>query len=657
MSTDAKTNGRTLTPWQPDLFEVEAAESAGVSPFPAIADYAFLSDCDVTALVAPSGNVEWMCLPRMDSPSIFGDILDRGAGSFRFGPADVMVPAARRYLPGTMVLETSWGTPGGGWMIIRDVLLMGPWHHDGTIDPSHRRAPTDYDTQHVLFRIVRCVNGEVQLVLDCEPAFDYGRIRPTWRYTDHEYQQGIASAVGGDVELALTTDMRLGFEGGRASARTLIREGETRFCALTWSDGVPPMTAAEGYRRLVWTAHHWQHWLARGNFPDHRWRSYLQRSALTLKGLTYAKTGAVIAAPTTSLPEAPRGHRNWDYRYSWIRDSSLALWALYSLGYDWEANDYFYFIADAAERDEELQILYGIAGERELPERELPHLGGYQGARPVRIGNAAYRQRQHDVWGSFIESVYLYTTSRDHFAERIWPILQRQVEHALRYWRDPDRGMWEVRGEPKHFTSSKMMCWVAVDRGARLARLREEWDIARRWQAGAEEIHADICEHGLDSRGVFVQYYGGTALDASLLLMPLVRFLPPSDPRIRATVLTIAEELSVDGLVRRYLVEETDDGLAAEEEGAFTLCSFWLVSALSEVGEHRRAREICEKLLSLASPLELYGEEIDPRTGRHFGNFPQAFTHLALINAVLHVIQAEQAAEAATRPSRSRLVF
>jgi GH15 family glucan-1,4-alpha-glucosidase len=645
-----------VTPWQADLLAVEATDSAAISPFPPIADYGFLSDCDVTALVAPSGNVEWMCLPRMDSPSIFGAILDRGAGGFRFGPTDVMVPAARRYLPGTMVLETSWGTPGGGWMIIRDVLLMGPWHHDREVARDHRRAPTDYDTQHVLFRIVRCVNGEVQLVLECEPAFDYGRKRPTWRYSDRGYQQGVATADGLDLDVTLTTDLRLGFEGPRASARTLIKEGETRFCALSWSDGVPPTTPDEGYKRLVWTAHHWQHWLARGDFPDHRWRSYLQRSALTLKGLTYGKTGAVIAASTTSLPEAPRGQRNWEYRYSWIRDSSLTLWALYSLGYDWEANDYFYFIADAAERDEDLQIMYGIAGERELPERELDHLSGYQGARPVRIGNNAYQQRQHDVWGSFIESVYLYTRTRDHFPERIWPILQRQVEQALKHWREPDRGMWEVRGEPKHFTSSKLMCWVAADRGARLARLREEWEIARRWQSAADEIHADICEHGVDRRGVFVQHYGGTALDASLLLMPLVGFLPADDPRIRATVLTIADELSVDGLVRRYRVDETDDGFN-EEEGAFTLCSFWLVSALSEIGEHRRARELCEKLLSLASPLELYGEEIDPRTGRHFGNFPQAFTHLALINAVLHVIQTEQAIQAASRPAPNRLVF
>jgi alpha,alpha-trehalase len=627
-----------------------------VSPFPPIADYGFLSDCEVTALVAPSGNVEWMCLPRMDSPSVFGSMLDRGAGGFRLGPADVMVPASRRYLPGTIILETSWES-AGGWIIVRDALLMGPWHHrEADRSQTYRRAPTDYDAEHHLLRTVRCVQGEVQLVMDCQPAFDYGRKRPHWEYTDRGYHQGVARVPGIDLDLVLTTDMRIGFEGPRAIARTLVREGDSRFCVLSWSKLEPPLTFDEAYRRLVWTAHHWQHWLARGSFPDHRWRSYLQRSALTLKGLTFANTGAVVAAPTTSLPETPGGERNWDYRYSWIRDSSLTLWGLYSLGFDWEANDYFYFIADLAERDEELQIMYGIDGERELTERTLDHLDGYEGARPVRIGNGAYSQRQHDVWGSVIESVYLHVRSRDHLDGRLWPILKRQVEQALANWEKPDRGMWEVRGDPKHFTSSKLMCWVAADRGARLARVREDATLAEAWQAAADEIHADICTSGMDERGVFTQYYGSKSLDASLLLMPLLRFLPADDPRIKKTVLAIADELTVDGLVKRYDVEETDDGLSGEE-GTFAICSFWLVSALSEIGEHRRARELCEKMLSYASPLELFAEEIDPKSGRHLGNFPQAFTHLALINAVMHVIKTEEAFQHPDMPSPGRLVF
>jgi alpha,alpha-trehalase len=639
----------------------------GASPFPPIADYGFLSDCETTALVAPSGNVEWLCLPRMDSPSVFGSILDRDAGGFRFGPADVLVPAARRYLPGTNVLETSWGT-ANGWVIIRDVLLMGPWRHETERSHSQRRAPTDYDAAHILLRTVRCVNGEMQLTLDCEPVFEYGKTLGRWEFTESGYHQGVCtptqdaagpgpgpgpgSGLGShdpQMALTLTSDMNIGFEGPRAIARTLIKEGETRFCALSWGGVAPPRTYEDAYRRLVWTAHHWQHWLARGRFPDHPWRAYLERSALTLKGLTYAPSGAVIAAPTTSLPETPGGIRNWDYRYSWIRDSTFALWGLYTLGFDWEANDYLYFIADAAEREPELRIMYGIDGGPVPDERTLHHLDGYDGAKPVRIGNAAYMQRQHDVWGAVLDSVYLHTKSRDHLDERIWPMLARQVEAALAHWREPDRGLWEVRGEPQHFTSSKLMCWVAVDRGARLARIRQAHDVAAQWQKAADEIHADICENGVDRRGVFTQAYGTDALDASLLLMPLVRFLPPDDERIRRTVLAIADELTVNGLVLRYRVEETDDGLRGEE-GTFTICSFWLVSALVEIGEFVRARRLCEKLLAHASPLGLYGEEIDAETGRHLGNFPQAFTHIALVNAAMHVIRAERRAVEASMP-------
>ena len=615
--------------------------AVGASPFPPIADYGFLSDCETTALVAPSGNVEWMCLPRMDSPSVFGALLDRDAGSFRVGPADVEVPAARRYLPGTMVLETSWGTRGG-WVVVRDALLIGPWHHENDRSTTHRRSPTDYDADHVLLRLVRCVNGEAQLNLDCEPVFDYGRKFAEWEYSGPGYHDALAQADGSELELRLTTDMNLGIEGPRATARTLMHEGDTLFAALSWSEHRSPQSYDEAYERLVWTAHHWQHWLDHGEFPDHPWRTFLQRSALTLKGLSYAPTGAMVAAATTSLPETPGGERNWDYRYTWMRDSTFMLWGLYTLGFDWEANDFFYFIADVAEAEEgQLQIMYGIDGEDRLDERTLDHLSGYDGARPVRVGNSAYDQDQHDVWGAVLDSMYLHTKSRDHLPERVWPILVKQVEMALANWREPDRGLWEVRGEPKHFTSSKLMCWVAVDRGARLAEIREDTDRALAWQAAADEIKADICENALDERGVFCQHYDTTALDASVLLMPLVRFMPAEDERIRATVLAIADELTVDGLVLRYRVEETDDGFRGEE-GTFTICSFWLVSALAEIGELDRGRDLCTRLLALASPLGLYAEEIDPRSGRHLGNFPQAFTHLALINAVMHVIRAEQ---------------
>ena len=630
---------------------------AGASPFPPIADYGFLSDCHTTALVAPSGNVEWMCVPRMDSPSVFGAILDRDAGGFRIGPADVTVPAGRRYLPGTMVLETSWETPTG-WVVVRDVLSIGPWHHEDARSAEYRRSPTDYAADSVLVRTVRCVQGSAEVHLDCEPAFDYGGLAAEWDYGASGYGEAIASSEGMATTLRLLTNLRLGFEGPRARARTTLHEGETAFAALGWADTELPQSYEEADERITRTAHYWQEWLQHGSFPDHRWRPHLQRSALTLKGLSYAPTGAMIAAATTSLPETPGGERNWDYRYSWIRDSTFMLWGLYMLGFEWEANDFFYFIADVAEAEEgSLQVMYAVDGASRLDEQVLDHLSGYDGAQPVRVGNAAYNQRQNDVWGVVLDSIYLHVKSRDHLPERMWPILKRQVEAALAAWREPDRGIWEVRGEPMHFTSSKLMCWVAADRGARLARLREDERSAERWQAAAEEIHADICANALDERGVFTQHYGTDALDASLLLMPLVRFLPPGDQRIRRTVLAISDELTEDGLVLRYRTEETDDGLSGDE-GTFAICSFWLVSALCEIGELEVARKLLEKLLSYASPLLLYAEEIDPGTGRHLGNFPQAFTHLALINAVMHVIRAEDEEPAGVaRASRASGVF
>jgi GH15 family glucan-1,4-alpha-glucosidase len=613
----------------------------GRSPFPPIADYAFLSDCESICLVAPSGNVEWMCLPRMDSPSVFGAVLDRDGGGFRIGPSDVTVPAGRRYVPGTNVLETTWMTRMG-WLVVRDALSIGPWHDEDERSGTHKRAPTDNDAEHVLVRTVECVQGTVEVSLECDPAFDYARKGAEWKYTGPAYNEAVATADGVDIELKLTSDMRVGFEGRRARARTTLREGEKAYAALSWSSHSAPQDYDEANRRLQRTADYWREWLNHGSFPDHPWRVYLQRSALTLKGLAYAPTGAMVAAATSSLPETPKGERNWDYRYTWIRDSTFMLWGLYTLGFDWEANDFFYFVADAAGTGEGIQIMYGIGGEKQLEEFTLDHLTGYDGAVPVRIGNGAYNQRQHDVWGAVLDSVYLHTKSRDEMPERFWPMLERLVEGAIKHWREPDRGIWEVRGEPKHFTSSKVMCWVALDRGARLARLRDDHERAERWAEVAAEIHHDICENGVREDGVFAQHYDTDALDASCLLMPLVRFLPPTDHRIRKTVLAIADELTEEGLVLRYRVEDTDDGLSGEE-GTFAICSFWLVSAFEEINEHNRARELCEKLLSYASPLYLYAEEIDAHTGRHLGNFPQAFTHLALINAVMHVIRAEAA--------------
>ncbi|MDF0530037.1 glycoside hydrolase family 15 protein [Tsukamurella sp. 8F] len=624
------------------------------SAFPPIHDYAFLSDCENTCLVARDGTVEWMCVPRPDSPSIFGAILDRGAGSFRLAPYGVRVPSDRRYLPGSLMLETTWQT-STGWLIVRDALVMGPWHDTQTRSRTHRRTPTDWDAEHILLRTARCVSGTVELQMNCEPAFDYNRAGAKWEYSADGYGEAEARPRTADADdfptLKITTDMRLGLEGREARAHTRLSEGDQVFVALSWSKHPVPQTFEEAAQKMWATAESWRQWINVGHFPDHPWRSYLQRSALTLKGLTYSPTGALLAASTTSLPETPKGVRNWDYRYAWVRDSTFALWGLYTLGLDREAEDFFSFIADVsgANNGEQnpLQVMYGVGGERTLVEEELTHLSGYDGARPVRIGNGAYNQRQHDIWGTMLDSVYLNTKSSERIPETLWPVLKAQVEETLKHWRQPDRGIWEVRGDPQHFTSSKVMCWIALDRGSKLAALHGEDDYAQQWSDEADVIKADILEHGVDHRGVFTQRYGSNALDASLLLVPLLRFLPSDDPRVRATVLAIADELTEDGLVLRYRVEETDDGLSGEE-GAFTICSFWLVSALVEIGEVNRARSLCERLLSYSSPLKLYAEEIDPKSGKHLGNFPQAFTHLALINAVVHVIRAEESHHAST---------
>lgn len=623
------------------------------SPYPPIADYAFLSDCEVCALVAPSGKVEWMCLPRMDGPSIFGAMLDRDAGGFRVAPQGQRVPAGRRYLPGTNILETTWATKSG-WVTVLDLLLVGPWHHERDRSTTHRRSPTDTDADHVLLRMIECINGHVEMHVECEPKLDYGRHGVTWAYGDEGYGIGIARAEGHELELRLTTDLRLGFERGRARARSTLHEGDRAFVALSWTEHPAPANYEQARQRMSFTADYWHDWIAHGDFPDHPWRAYLQRSALVLKGLTYAPTGAMCAAPTTSLPENPGGERNWDYRYSWIRDSAFTLWGLHSLGFTHEAGDYYYFIEDVAAADE-LQVLYGIGGERDIRESQLDHLDGYEHSRPVRIGNAAHNQNQHDVWGTLLDSVYIHTKNRDQLPESAWPILARQVEQAIAHWREPDRGIWEVRGEPRHFTSSKVSCWLACDRGARLARLRADAETAARWQQAADEIRADVLEHGVDhGRRRFVQHYDTEALDAALLLIPLMRFLPSDDELVLNTVYGIAEELGQDGLILRYKVEETDDGLSGPE-GTFAICSWWLVSALVEIGDLDRARQLCEKLLAYASPLLLYAEEIDAVSGRHLGNFPQAFTHLALINAVMKLIAAEEELLAST-PSPGKIV-
>jgi alpha,alpha-trehalase len=631
---------RSQAPARSDA-DAQPQSAAAPSPFPPIADYAFLSNCHTGALLAPDGAIDWLCVPRFDSPSIFGTLLDREAGSFRLGPFGIHYPAARGYEPGTNNVVTTWKT-STGWILVRDALTMGPRQGDDRITP-HTRPPADDDGEHMLVRTVLCLDGRVEVELICEPVFDYGRVPAEWTLADDE--RHIADAHGGDQTIRLQTDLAIGIEGDRVRARHVLEQGDQVFCALSWAEELAtPQDIDEANARLAATTRFWRAWLARAALPDHRFRDPIQRSALTIKGLTYMPTGATVAALTTSLPETPGGERNWDYRFTWMRDTTFTLQALHYLNLDWEADEFMQFVADLEpNQDGALQIMYGIDGRRDLTESTRDDLSGYAGAHPVRIGNGAFDQRQNDVFGAVLDSILIHTQRSERLPRRLWPIVQSQAECATQVWRKPDQGLWEARGKPRHYVSSKLMCWVAMDRAAKLAHTRGDSDLSATWRTVADEIKEDILARGVKD-GVLRQHYDTDGLDASTLLAALFGFLPRDDDRLRKSVLAIADDLTEDGFVLRYRTGETDDGLSGKE-GSFMICSFWLVSALAIVGEQQRARDLMEKLLSVASPLGLYAEEYDTSTGRHLGNFPQAFSHLALIQAAGGIILAERLEE------------
>ena len=616
--------------------------AAAPSPFPPIEEYAFLSNCHTGALVAADGSVSWLCIPSFDAPSVFGSLLDREAGFFRLAPFGINHPTAREYVPGTNILETTWRTPTG-WIQVVDALTLGPTEHDDQVTP-HTRPPADDDAHHALVRTAECLEGRVDVELICEPAFDYGRAPAEWTLRDST--RHAADATGAGATFRLSTDLALGIEGSRVRARHTLEAGERIYCALSWDDRLrDPTDEPEASAMIGSTLRFWRSWLTRARIPDHRYREAVQRSALAIKGLTYMPTGATVAALTTSLPETPGGSRNWDYRFTWMRDTTFTLQALHWLSLDWEADEFMQFVADLEPtEDGSLQIMYGIDGRRDLTESVREELSGYAGARPVRIGNGAYNQRQNDVYGAVLASILLHTRRSARLPRRLWPIVEGQAGCAMRIWREPDQGIWEARGEPKHYVSSKIMSWVALDRAAQLAALRGSPELESTWRETADEIRTEILERGIDGRGVLRQHYDTDALDASALLAAIFDFLPASDERLRATVLAISDELAQDGFVLRYRTDETDDGLSGEE-GTFLICSFWLVSAFAIIGEEQRARDLMERLLRISSPLGLYAEEFDVATGRHLGNFPQAFSHLALLDAAARIIVPEFLAE------------
>ena len=474
-------------------------------------------------------------------------------------------------------------------------------------------------------------------------ALDYGRVPGEWSLSSDRHR---AEVTGSGQRMTLQTDMLLGIEANHVRARHVLQEGEELYCALSWDEAItPPANADEANARLNATSKFWRHWLARARIPDHELRPLIQRSALAIKGLTYMPTGATVAALTTSLPETPGGERNWDYRYTWIRDSTFTLQALHFLDLDWEANEFMQFIADL-ERGEDgaLQIMYGIDGRRDLTETFLDQLSGYAGAHPVRTGNGAFDQRQNDVFGAALDSVLLHTRRSQRLPRRLWPLIQSQAECAKAVWRKPDQGIWEARGKPQHYVSSKLMCWVAMDRAAKLAEIRGDRDIAAGWRAERRR------DKGRHPRPRPRRTWGAAAALRHRIARRLdpagrtLRLPPADDSRLKASVLAIADELTENGFVLRYRTNETDDGLSGKE-GTFVICSFWLVSALAIVGEMQRARDLMQRLAKVASPLGLYAEEFDVETGRHLGNFPQAFSHLAAVEAAGRIVLADRLAE------------
>jgi alpha,alpha-trehalase len=609
--------------------------------YPPIGDYALLSDCHSGALVSKDGSIDWCSFHRFEARPVFARLLDWGKGGFfRIAPATDEYDVTRRYLPGTNMLQTQFRTPEGS-ITLTDCFSVQTGHGH----PEHR-----------LLRHVRCDEGEVRVKAKFEPRFDYGLTEPRLE----QLADDLAVAYGGPDALVLQTDLGIGTaEISACETAQPLRAGDEAWLVVTWClphELAPLRLTHEQLRgELDETVRYWREWSDRCEYEG-PYREQVVRSALVLKGLTNGPTGAIIAAATTSLPEEIGGVRNWDYRFSWLRDSALALNALFALGYREEAHAYMDWLKrTTAGRARALQIMYGVGGERYLPEVELDHLEGYRGSRPVRIGNGAASQFQLDVFGELLDTVWLYRRHGGEVDEIFWEFLTRVGGVVLDLWREPDQGIWEIRGEPRHFVYSKVMAWVALDRLVKLSELDErEGDVA--WRAARDEIRQLVEREGVD-RSVFTQSFGdGGKLDASNLMIPIVGFVPHDDPRSRETVERIADELSAGGLVYRYVADGVD-GLAGEE-ATFAICSFWLVECLARAGEVHRARSLFEELLGYCSDLGLLAEEIDPRSGELLGNFPQAFSHLGLIQAAiaLDAPQASMTAQLATdgRQSSSR---
>jgi GH15 family glucan-1,4-alpha-glucosidase len=599
-----------------------------------IAAHALLSDCHSAALTTAVGSVDWLCFPRFDSPSIFGRLLDDDAGHWSIRPAGEYT-ASRRYLDRTLVLETTFRTPTGT-VVLTDALAMGADNHGHTLG---RGAP------HLLIRSIACVEGTVDVDVSYAPRPEYGLLRPLLSHVD-----GGVTARGGAEWLVLSSPAPMMLDDSTATARIPMTAGRTLTFALHRS--TLEQEAARVWRqeelsdRLAATIEAWRSWSALHQNYDGPWRELVHHSGRVLQGLTFQPSGAIIAAATTSLPEGVGGERNWDYRYSWVRDASFTMEALWVAACPDEASDFFAFMTTAAAAavgpGTPLQIMFGVGGEHDLTERTLPHLRGWRDSRPVRIGNGAWSQQQIDVYGELLGAAYRLADQISAMDDDMRAFLIALADAASERWRETDQGIWEVRGEPRHFLYSKVMCWVALDRAIKLADRLQAAEKVGAWKRAQDEIWQTLLEQGWnDQAGAFTQYYGSADLDASNLMMPIVGFLPADDPRMLATIDAIADRLTDErGLVYRYRTEGGVDGLAGEE-GTFLLCTFWLAQALAMAGRVEQARDVFERAAGYANDIGLLAEEVDPDTGEMLGNFPQAFSHIGLVNAAWAIAEAE----------------
>jgi len=599
-----------------------------------IADHALLSDRHSAALVTRAGSVDWLAFPRFDSPSVFGRLLGEQAGHWQVQPTGEWT-SSRRYVDNALVLETTFST-GSGTLVVTDAMALGP------DNGGHRLGK---DVPHLLVRRLEVTDGEVEVEVDYRPRPEYGLVVPLLSHVE-----GGLTARGGAEWLVLTSPVELAVEAGaRARGTVTLRPGEPTFLALHRStlEETPARVWAQDQlaAALDSTVEAWRSWSALHQSYDGPWADLVHHSGRVLHGLSYQPSGAVVAAATTSLPEGVGGERNWDYRFSWVRDSSFTMQALWVAACPDEADDFFAFMTTAAASsvgpETGLQIMFGVGGEHDLSERTLDHLEGWTDSRPVRVGNGAWNQTQIDVYGEILGAAHRLTDQIGSIDDDTKRFLAACADAAAAHWREKDEGIWEVRGGQQHFLYSKVMCWVALDRAIALADKIAASAKVDAWKQAREEIFEMVVRDGWSEKaGAFTQYVGSDALDASNLMMPIVGFLPADDPRMVATIDAIEAGLTDDrGLVYRYRTQEGVDGLAGEE-GTFLICTFWLAEALAMAGEVERATAVFERAVAFANDVDLLSEEVDPETGEQLGNFPQAYSHIGLVNAAWAISEA-----------------